>query len=65
MDDRGCTVVNLGAQTRPAGLFGVYRYGYVCTNISKVGVESEFALVGVRTWCHSVDVATHGFFVGL
>jgi hypothetical protein len=35
------------------------------TYTSKVGVESELALVGVRTWCHFIDVAAHGFFVGL
>ena len=48
----------------PHGGFGIYRYG-LCTYTSEVGVESDLTLVGIRTWCHSIDVAAHGFFVGL
>ena len=30
-----------------------------------MGIESDLALVGIRTWCHSIDVTKHSFFVGL
>ena len=38
---------------------------WLYTYTSEVGIESDLALVGIRTWHHSIDVAAHGFFVGL
>jgi hypothetical protein len=38
---------------------------WLYTYTLEVGIESDFALVGIRTWCHSIDVGAHGFFIGL